>query len=199
MYKITYNLSLTKQASAGGGAPQPAKDDCGVSVCVYAWVCCRRILFINIAHIYLSITSAVVHSHHSEGTLLPAHAFHLKASRTKSKHSFLFSLSRVHINTCTCETEREKVRVAHRLPLTVELHNAAEMCTSTHTKRTTHSSSPVKRVASSIALQGACDHHWNPPFIREQSLNNTGPSRGMRALSGACAGLFKHTPGLRWS
>lgn len=78
-----------------------------------------------------------------------------------------------------------------RLLFAEELHNAIEICTCMHTKETMYGSSAMKRVASSIALQGACDRHWNPPFIHEQSLNYTGPCGGMRALSSQmCAGLF---------
>lgn len=54
-------------------------------------------------------------------------------------------------------------------------------------------SSLLKRVASSIAPQGACDEHQNPPFICEQSLNNVGPCRCpvTRALGDCMCGPFQ--------
>lgn len=81
-----------------------------------------------------------------------------------------------------------------RLPLTEELLNTIEICTCIQTKETMYGSSSMKWMASSIALQGACDRHWNPPFIYEQSLNNVGPCGGMRALSGRVFWPFQTDP-----
>lgn len=87
----------------------------------------------------------------------------------------------MHINTCMCE----------------ELHNATEFFSHASTQRNhVLDSSFLNWVASSTALQGACDCHWNPPFIYEQSLNNMDLCRcpATRAHSGDVRSAFSNWP-----
>lgn len=84
-------------------------------------------------------------------------------------------------------------------PLTEVLHKASEICTRIQTKESMYGSVIPEMVASSIALQGACDRHWNPPFIYEQSFDCVGPCRCpvMRALSSRVPSQTDLRPAMR--
>lgn len=96
-YKVMDVTSSEAIQSRDGATQRVYKvtSDLNSSTGLWRWRCTTAsgtwlwtISFIDIAHIYLSITSTVVHSHYSHGTPL-AFAFKWKALRTKSKHSFL--------------------------------------------------------------------------------------------------------------
>ncbi len=145
--------------------------DC-VCVCVCVCVCAQD-------YIIYSYTSYIFKYNFYSGsfTLLSWNTFACSCISLKSiQDLFFLSLFRsnkhkyLHIWNQSWKGTRHD-----RLPFKEELYNAVEICTCIHTKETMYGSSPMKRLASSVVLQGACDRHWNPPFIHQQSLNNMGP------------------------